>query len=137
MPNYKLIDSAGNSIPFKIEDLGVRFGYDLPKDKFRQPYMARRVRVTFEAENISAVGYKKHMLLLRGTQKKKVTDTLVSGENCMENDAIRVKEINKNGSLNVTDKASGRTYKGVAYYEETGDLGNEYMYKMPEGSKRR
>ena len=52
----------------------------------------------------------------------------------MENDAIRV-EINKNGSLNVTDKASGRTYKGVAYYEETGDLGNEYMYKMPEGSK--
>ena len=50
------------------------------------------------------------------------------------NSAIRV-EINKNGSLNVTDKASGRTYKGVAYYEETGDLGNEYMYKMPEGSK--
>jgi len=29
VPNYKLIDSAGNSIPFKIEDLGVRFGYDL------------------------------------------------------------------------------------------------------------
>ena len=132
VPNYKLIDSDGNSIPFKIEDLGVKFGYDLPKDKFRQPYMARRVRVTFEAENISAVGYKTYALVEGDTEK--VTDTLVSSENCMENDAIRV-EINKNGSLNVTDKASGRTYKGVAYYEETGDLGNEYMYKMPEGSK--
>ena len=94
--------------------------------------MARRVRVTFEAENISAVGYKTYALVEGDAEK--VTDTLVSGENCMENDAIRV-EINKNGSLNVTDKASGRTYKGVAYYEETGDLGNEYMYKMPEGSK--
>ena len=40
----------------------------------------------------------------------------------MENDAIRV-EINKNGSLNVTDKASGRTYKASLITEETGRLG--------------
>jgi hypothetical protein len=25
-------------------DLGLQFGYDLPDDKFRQPYMSRRVK---------------------------------------------------------------------------------------------
>lgn len=132
LPEYKLIDSDGNSIAFKIEDLGVHFDYTLPKDKFRQPYMSRRVRITFEAEDIPAVGYRTYALI--EGEGKKINSTLVSGANCMENDAIRV-VINEDGSLDLTDKASGNTYEGIAYYEDTGDLGNEYMYKMPNGSE--
>ncbi|MFR8450950.1 MAG: hypothetical protein ACLVB0_10740 [Fusicatenibacter saccharivorans] len=37
------------------------FGYDLPDDRFRQPYMAKKVLVTFEAE-VPALGYRTYYL---------------------------------------------------------------------------
>lgn len=41
-----LVDSEGCPVACKVEDLGLQFGYDLPDDRFRQPYMSRRVRLT-------------------------------------------------------------------------------------------
>lgn len=132
LPSYKLIDADGNVVSFSLEDLGVTFGFDLPKDKFRQPYMARSVRITFEAENIPAMGYKAYALIEDEAVNTK--ETLVTGENRMENSAVCV-QINGDGTLNITDKTSGRSYNGVGYYEETGDIGNEYMYKMPDNTE--
>ena len=132
VPDYKLIDADGSSIPFRLEDLGVTFGFDFPKDKFRQPYMARTVRITFEAENVPVMGYRTYSLAEGSDIDTK--ETLVTGENRMENSVISV-QINGNGTLDITDKMSGRIYRGVGYYEETGDIGNEYMYKMPEGTE--
>ncbi len=48
MPNLVLRDANGNAIPAKIENAGISFGYDVPDvDRFRQPYMAKKVLVTF------------------------------------------------------------------------------------------
>lgn len=52
-----LVDAEGNRVEAVAEDLGVRFGYELPKDKFRQPYMARALRIAFEAADLPAMGY--------------------------------------------------------------------------------
>ena len=38
----------GHLVEAEIEDLGASFGYTLPWDKFRQPYIARQVRVTIQ-----------------------------------------------------------------------------------------
>ena len=46
LPDYHVEDLDGHVLEAKIEDLGASFGYTLPKDKFRQPYIARQVRVT-------------------------------------------------------------------------------------------
>src|SRR5699024_10102475 len=48
----KLVDADGNVYSFDMSDMGIHFSYDLPDDKFRQPYMARRVKLTFRAENM-------------------------------------------------------------------------------------
>ena len=40
LPDYHVEDLDGHVIEAKIEDLGASFGYTLPKDKFRQPYIA-------------------------------------------------------------------------------------------------
>ena len=47
LPAMVLRDADGNEVPAKIADAGIAFGYDLPDDRFRQPYMAKKVRVTF------------------------------------------------------------------------------------------
>ena len=38
-----------------------------------------------------------------------------------------------NGSFTLTDKKNGRAYRDLGVYENTGDIGNEYMYKQPDG----
>lgn len=135
-----LVDEDGNHIPCTVEDLGLQFGYDLPDDRFRQPYSCRRVRIRFETENVAAFGLKTYALInfahdaKRGTPSK--TTTLLRGERGMENQHLIV-TIADNGSFTLTDKRTGRTYKDLGVYENVGDIGNEYMFKQPENEVAR
>ncbi|MGL4345139.1 MAG: alpha-mannosidase, partial [Cellulosilyticaceae bacterium] len=36
--HYKLVDETGSEVPATFRKTGLKFDYDLPKDKFRQPY---------------------------------------------------------------------------------------------------
>ncbi|CQR48483.1 Mannosylglycerate hydrolase [Paraliobacillus sp. PM-2] len=126
-----IVDSEGNMHACDVEDLGIHFGYDLPKNKFRQPYIARRIQVNFYASRVPALGLKTYACVpsVENTNSKK--QTLVTGENIMENSFLYVK-IQNNGSLVVRDKVSGKIFTDLCIYEDTGDVGNEYMYKQPE-----
>ncbi|WP_221565941.1 alpha-mannosidase [Alkalihalobacillus sp. TS-13] len=127
-----LVDDTGTEYQYKAEDLGIFFDYDLPEEKFRQPYMARRVCLTFEAEKVPALGYKTYAWI--SAAKHKDTSSLIVNENEMENKYVNVK-INENGSLTMTDKANRRTFEELCVYEDTGDIGNEYMYKQPNNEQ--
>lgn len=165
LPDYCVVDQDGAIAEAVTEDAGVRFGYDLPDDRFRQPYMARQVKVTLFAEDVPAMGYKTYALAEKpgapagaqaagaacaaGTQAAgaaceagtKAADTacaqgagtLVTGTNRMENARLAV-QINGDGTLNVLDKAAGRSYERICYFEDTLDAGNEYIYFCPEGN---
>ncbi len=124
-------DACGNKIPCVIEDMGACFDYDLPKDKFRQPYMTRRLKVTFEAENVPALGYKVYALCKDCACND---GSMITAPQTMENDTTKV-FIADDGSFSVTDKRTGKTLTGLGVYEDTGDIGNEYIYFMPVGSK--
>jgi len=121
-------DAKGRRVEAKIEDLGVAFGSVFPKDKFRQPYMARKIAVTFEAQEIPAFGYATYYV--EDTEPGLSRNTLVSAERVMENEFLRV-EIHRDGSYTLTEKNSGHKYEKIGWYEETGDIGNEYMYIRP------
>lgn len=134
-----LVDAEGRTVACKVEDLGVQFGYDLPDDKFRQAYWARRVKLTFEASGVPALGWKAYAWVkpkagsaAAGALGAAAAGSLAAGERVLENGLLRV-EVADDGSLAVTDKTSGRTYRDLLVYEDTGDIGNEYMYKQPDG----
>lgn len=125
-----LVDEQGSELACTVEDLGLQFGYDLPDDKFRQPYMSRKVKLTFEAEKVPALGLKTYAWV-----KKESTvagSSLLTGERVLENAALKI-AIADDGSFTLVDKKSGRTYRDLGVYENTGDIGNEYMYKQPDG----
>lgn len=130
LKEYRLLGSDGSEIPCTIEDLGVHFGYDLPEDRFRDPYYERRLRVTFEAKNVPAFGYDAYRLEegVRAATEK----SLVSGANCLENEFLRV-EIREDGSFDLFDKRTGRKYSGLGVYEECGDVGDEYVFRKAVG----
>ncbi|PWM32431.1 MAG: alpha-mannosidase [Clostridiales bacterium] len=131
-PAYRVVDAGGNPVAARIEDAGVKFGYDLPDDKFRQPYMARQAKVTLFAEDLPAMGYRTYALV-PASGAEAGEDTLVRGEKRMENEYLSV-AIQEDGTLNVLDKETGKNYENLCYFEDTLDAGNEYIYFCPEGN---
>ncbi|OZB94131.1 alpha-mannosidase [Paenibacillus sp. XY044] len=128
-----LLDDQGNSIHVKAEDLGVQFGYELPKDQFRQPYMARKILLTFEAQKVPAMGFKTFAWVNGPARKLELPKSqLVVTESGMSNPFLAV-TIHQDGSYDITDKTTGRTYAALGVYENCGDLGNEYVFRQPDG----
>ncbi|NUU60720.1 alpha-mannosidase [Paenibacillus agri] len=140
-------DAAGRIMPAEIVDLGVRFGYDLPEDRFRQPYMARMVSVTLLAERVPALGYRTYAFVpvsgVSHTASSEKLDLLNASniereqqqqEYILENDFLHV-SVQENGSYTVTDKISGGVFPGLGVYENIGDIGNEYIFKAPAGDQ--
>ncbi|KOR88481.1 alpha-mannosidase [Paenibacillus solani] len=126
-----LVNAQGEAIACTVEDLGLQFGYDLPDDRFRQPYMSRRVKLTFEASDIPAMGLTTYAWV-KSEVKPAKAESLITKANVMENELIKV-EIEVDGSFSLTDKKNGQVYRDLGVYEDTGDIGNEYMYKQPDG----
>ena len=135
LPPFFLVDHKGERIPCRMQDLGAVFDYELPGDSFRRPFMARRIQAVFEAEEIPCEGYKVFALVPgEEGECKTEEERLVTGECRMENAHICV-VIQKDGTLEVTDKHNGNSYRNLCYFEDTLDAGNEYIYFCPEGNK--
>lgn len=137
MPVWRVVDANGRQAPCTAEDAGVRFGYDLPADRFRQPYMARQVKVTLYVQDIPAMGYRAYALVPEADPaaagRRDCGPGLVTAQNRMENEYLAV-SINEDGTLHVLDKDAQRSYENICYFEDTMDAGNEYIYFCPEGN---
>ncbi|TBL80442.1 alpha-mannosidase [Paenibacillus thalictri] len=137
--HFTLKNGSGTLIDAQIEDLGITFGYELPKDRFRQPYMARSVRVRFLAQQVPALGYRTYALCPSASNNSlamiaEATTAAVTSDDLprLENEYLVV-TIAENGSYDVTDKRTGRTFSGLGVYENSGDIGNEYVFRAPDG----
>src|SRR5699024_1932570 len=112
-------------------DMGIRFGYDLPDDKFRQPYYARYVKVELLTKNIKSFGWDTYALV-EDNDSTIENKTIVVDKNILENENLRV-EVKENGSVELLDKNNKKVIKDLCIYENTGDIGNEYIYMKPVG----
>ena len=93
---YKVINREGQEVPAEISEEEVLFDYDLPKDRFRVPYM-------------------------------------ISGQT-IENESLKL-TVNHNGTLSIFDKSLNKVFKDLLVFEDTGDIGNEYIYFQPKNTK--
>ena len=123
-----IFDENGREIPAKTRYIHNQFTYTLPKDRFRQPRYVNRFEVEMQVES-HGIGYRTFTVKKQApTVKTAVSYTDTS----MENEFLAVK-LNGNGTVDVTDKRSGRTYAGQNLFEDTRDVGNLYNYVQPEG----
>ncbi|WP_315795909.1 alpha-mannosidase [Paenibacillus sp. BIC5C1] len=136
-PNDWIVWNAeGKQVEAVITPVGTTFGYDLPDNRFRQPYWAYQVDVELHVQNIPGFGYHTFALAPKRVSGENAfseltTPELVTEEQVMENDYVRI-EIAGDGSFTMLDKVNGRNYTGLGIYEDTGDIGNEYMYRQPD-----
>ena len=123
-----IFDECGREIPATFTLIPNQFTYTLPKDRFRQPRYVNRFAVEMQVES-TGIGYRTFAV-------KKQAPAVKTGvsytANAMENEFLAV-QFNENGSVNVTDKRTGRTYAGQNLFEDSRDVGNLYNYVQPEG----
>ncbi|WP_318616420.1 alpha-mannosidase [Sporosarcina sp. YIM B06819] len=131
-PSYKLVDDQGNAVSFQFAaEPTVEFDYDLPEDKFRQPFFAKRAKLMFFAEEIPSFGYKT-FYLVPDEQQQVGQQEEGHATNEMENEHVHLL-FHADGTYDLTHKESGETFRQLGIYEDTGDVGNEYMYKEATG----
>ena len=123
-----VFDEQGREVPTKFTYIPNQFTYTLPKDRFRQPRYVNRFAVEMQVES-HGIGYR---VFAVKKQTSAVKTAVRYAENAMENEFLSVK-MNPNGTVDVTDKRTGRIYAGQNLFEDTRDVGNLYNYVQPDG----
>ena len=95
---YHVETKSGATIPAILSEETVQFGYDLPKDRFRVPYMVKMIKVTLPLENMPAFSWET-FALVEGEAKAEEKETMIhqSGR-IIENGPLHL-TIEKNGTI--------------------------------------
>ena len=73
---YHVETKSGATIPAILSEETVQFGYDLPKDRFRVPYMVKMIKVTLPLENMPAFSWET-FALVEGEAKAEEKETMI------------------------------------------------------------
>lgn len=130
---YHVETSDKKQIPALVSEEVVSFGYDLPKDRFRVPYMARYVTIELPIDEMPAFSWET-FALVEGVADEKQESMITQAGSCIENQFVHV-SIEQNGTLTLLDKTTGQEFEELLTFEDVGDIGNEYIFKQPENEK--
>ena len=120
--DFQLVDGKGELTPCQVLADEQVFWMETLK-----PNRKRRVRVAFPVD-VPACGYRTYYAQpARARNAAKVEETWNIRSNGAENRFLSF-TIAPDGSLEVTEKASGHTYRGLNYYDDVEDAGDEYSY---------
>lgn len=125
LPTLGLFNSQGERIWAEIEDLGVQFDYHLPKDAFRSAVFARKIRVSFVADEIEPFSWQTYQVKSASEETYSITPEL------FENDFVKISRTTS--GLKLTDKVLGHEIDNFIHFEDVGDIGNEYAHFAPVG----
>jgi mannosylglycerate hydrolase len=120
--DFQLVDHGGKRVPYQILDDENVFWMETLK-----PNRKRRVRVAFKA-NVPACGYATFYAQPRRENKTPTAKgEWIVRKNGAENGFLKFR-IAPDGGLNVTDKTTGHTYRGLHHFYDVDDAGDEYSY---------
>ena len=124
LPDLCITDASGKIVAQNPQMQAHVFKYILPDDAFRRTEYVNRYTFSFFAENVPAMGSR--VYFARECPFKR--ETMAHTGNSAENGYISLK-IEKDGSLTVLDKRTGKKYSGLNIYENITDRGDEYLFK--------
>ncbi|MDW7889028.1 alpha-mannosidase [Enterococcus faecium] len=127
---YHVETKSGATIPAILSEETVQFGYDLPKDRFRVPYMARMIKVTLPLENMPAFSWETFALVEGGAKAEEKETMIHQSGRIIENGPLHL-TIEKNGTITMEDRKNKRKLNNLHIFEDIGDIGNEYIFKQP------
>ncbi len=125
---FELLDSTGALVPYtvnKVEDAlkVVHNPIELPRR-----YPTKKYQISFLAD-LPALGYSSFCVRPVNESCRKERLLLVDGLKA-ENEFLQL-QLAQDGTLTITDKASGEVYPDLNVLIDGGDFGDEYQYRAP------
>jgi mannosylglycerate hydrolase len=119
-----ILDDAGNEIPFECTD---------QRTTIRDITLRRKVLfedcVRFYAASIPPMGYRiyriLHSLKKKSVQEKEDNASQRAGEASLDNGLVKA-TMHSDGTISVEDHSSGISLKGLHYFIDEGEAGDEY-----------
>ncbi len=138
--DFSVVDADGN--PVEIQSIS-RISRDAvvhDRNSRPWPYYIDRHELFINADNVPAGGYSTYKVVPgvrfgRNTIFGQACCTskgqdIMCCHNILENEHLRVK-INSNGTFDLTQKATGKVFNDMNYFEDAGDSGNYWIYHPP------
>lgn len=127
--DLEIADFRGNICPATFERVAT-----FQEPKFWGEQEMERIKVSFLAKDLPAAGYRAYYV--REKTATKLLSPLKASAKSIENEFVRI-NINRNGTLNIEDKASGIVLANAHYFEDCADAGDEYDFSDIKGDKIR
>ncbi len=128
--NLRLADRAGREIPFQVVKRDDDYGITYSKFSYPHQTWVDKWKVMVAAENLPSLGYRSFSIS-RSAEKPSYKTPLRVGKYFLENEFVKVK-VDPMGRIAVTDKESGEVYNNLNFFEDAGDIGDEYTYCPPD-----
>lgn len=131
---FSIVDAAGAPVAYTVLESRDLTEYVLAQtirlDPSAQIYLPDQVleaTVAIEAGEVPALGYAQYRVVLEGSTSEAWEP--VTGD-AIENEFYAI-AVNPDGSLRITDKATGTVYDHQAVLQENGDAGDSFNYSPP------
>ncbi len=92
-------------------------------------YDSRRFEIKFSTGTIPPFGYKVFRVEPR-EDINRYSGSLLSGARTFENEFMQV-TINDNGTFDIVHKVTGKEYKALGYFMDSGEAGNAWQHRTP------
>ncbi|MDK2972651.1 MAG: 2-O-(6-phospho-alpha-D-mannosyl)-D-glycerate hydrolase [Candidatus Sumerlaeota bacterium] len=130
---FRLETSGGAEVAYQVLDTGSYKASIEGQLELTMPFRVQRARALVEVPAAPACGYE--VLTVRiGEKPAAIANGIVASPNALENEHLRV-TFNGNGTFDLTDKASGRTMKGLGLLEDTAEFGDPWNREVPARAK--
>ena len=126
----ELIDEKGTSIPFTVLHQRVTHRCQLHPVELPKGVKSTEFTIALTAKEIPGFGYKTYQAIAHAKPIHPQTGLLVPSEHILENQYLKI-QIESNGSLTITHKQLGKTFKDMLVFEDGGDNGDSYNYEAP------
>lgn len=120
---FTIEDDAGRPVAHQVS--GER---DVFWMEVLNPHRKRQITLSIPVADVPGPGYRTYYLK-PGTEQQAAESQpgVTLTERGMENEHLKL-AFNADGSLDITDKTTGRVYSGLHAFEDTEDAGDEYTY---------
>lgn len=125
--NFAILDENGEEIPYQI--ISVKTDVSKINPAVFQGVDLYDVYTVGLNVSVPSCGYTTFKVVPK-EERALYKDCLNSGINWAENDLIKL-EINQNGTLNILDKRTNKTYTGLNEFADGGEIGEGWHYQKP------
>jgi len=128
--SLRLLDVDDGEVPYQVLDRRESFGITYSKHDYPHQTLVDRFSILLQVKETPSLGWK-GLRVVKAEVRPQFAAEVRAGNFFIENDSLRV-EATAEGMIKLTDKRTGLVYQEVNFFEDSGDVGDEYTYSYPE-----